>query len=152
MRRPVLIFCMLAFYVVFQFIWWAYLLVDLNEDVYKHKIENVSLQTLSNEDRNHEIEFLNKKISQRRWMVIGEGAVFMALLIWGTFVMIGAYRKEMQLSRLQKNFLLSITHEFKSPVAAIKLYLQTLLRHDLDKEKKFSINVATRLPLGRGVN
>lgn len=129
---------MLAFYVVFQFIWWAYLLVDLNEEVYTHKIENVSLQSLSNDERNQEIEFLNKKISQRRWMVIGEGSVFMALLIWGTFVMIGAYRKEMLLSRLQKNFLLSITHEFKSPVAAIKLYLQTLLRHDLDKEKEIS--------------
>lgn len=71
-------------------------------------------------------------------MVLGEGMVFLALLSWGTFVMVRAYRKEMALARQQKNFLLSITHEFKSPLASIKLYLQTLLRHDLDKQKEKS--------------
>ena len=82
------------------------------------------------------INFLENKISTRRWMVIGEGGVFLALLIWGTLVMVRAYKKEMLLARQQKNFLLSITHEFKSPLAAIKLYLQTLLRHDLEKDQE----------------
>lgn len=136
MRRPVLIFFLLVFYVLFQFIWWAYLLINLNDEVCKHKIENVSLKNYTNEQRIEEIQFFEKKISNRRLMVIGEGIVFLALLFWGTYVMIGAYRKERLLARQQKNFLLSITHEFKSPLAAIKLYLQTLLRHDLDKEKE----------------
>jgi signal transduction histidine kinase len=39
---------------------------------------------------------------------------------------------------MQKNFLLSITHEFKSPVASIRLYLQTILKHPLEKEKQLS--------------
>lgn len=138
MRRPIVILSILAFYVLFQFIWWAILLVQLNDEVYSHKIENVALQPLSQEQRDKETDFLEKKISHRRWMVIGEGGVFLALLGWGTWVMIGAYRKEMLLARQQKNFLLSITHEFKSPLAAIKLYLQTLLRHDLDKAKEHS--------------
>jgi signal transduction histidine kinase len=133
-----LIFCLLAFYVLFQFIWWAYLLVELNDEVYRHKIENVSLQPLTELQRASEINLLEKKISQRRWMVIGEGGVFFILLIWGTLVMVGAYRKEVQLAKLQKNFLLSITHEFKSPLASIKLYMQTLLRHDLDEQKEIS--------------
>lgn len=108
-----------------------------------HKIENVMLQNLTEEQRKSEIIFLEKKISNKRWMVIGEGSVFLSLLLWGTLVMIRAYRKEMHLARQQKNFLLSITHEFKSPLAAIKLYLQTILRHDLEKEKtKSFINSA----------
>lgn len=108
-----------------------------------HKIENVMLQNLTEEQRKSEIIFLEKKISNKRWMVIGEGSVFLSLLLWGTLVMIRAYRKEMYLARQQKNFLLSITHEFKSPLAAIKLYLQTILRHDLEKEKtKSFINSA----------
>lgn len=135
-RRPVVIFYILAFYVLFQFIWWAVLLIELNDEVYSHKIENVTLKNLTTEQRNEEIIFFEKKIFNRRWMVIGEGCVFLTLLIWGTFVMAGAYKKERLLARMQKNFLLSITHEFKSPLAAIKLYLQTLLRHDLDKEKE----------------
>jgi signal transduction histidine kinase len=137
-RRPVLLFTLLSFYVLFQFIWWAYLLIDLNDEVYSHKIENVALQSLSLERRNAEINFLEKKISHRRWMVLGEGGVFLSLLIWGSLVMIRSYRREILLARQQKNFLLSVTHEFKSPVAAIKLYLQTLLRHDLEKEKRES--------------
>ncbi len=138
MRRPAFIFCLLVFYVLFQFIWWAFLIIDLNNEIYTHKIENVSLKNLTPEQRIEEINFLEKKITNRRWMVIGEGGVSLALLFWGTFVMVGAYKKEMLLARQQKNFLLSITHEFKSPLAAIKLYLQTLLRHDLDKEKEHS--------------
>jgi two-component system phosphate regulon sensor histidine kinase PhoR len=150
MRRTVLLFTLLSFYVIFQFIWWAYLLIGLNDEVYRHKIENVALKTISAQDSEKEIRFFEKKINQRRWMVIGEGGVFIALLMWGSLLMIRAYRQETKLARQQKNFLLSITHEFKSPLAAIKLYMQTLLRHDLDKTKQQSfinsaINDADRL-------
>ncbi len=40
------------------------------------------------------------------------------------------------LARRQQNFLLSITHELKTPIATIKLYLQTLQKRVLDKEKQ----------------
>ena len=114
------------------------MLVSLNDEVYQHRIENVGLQVLTPEQRQTATISLEKKINNRRWMVIGEGIVFLSLLIWGTSVMLKIYRKEMALARQQKNFLLSITHEFKSPLASIKLYLQTLLRHDLDKSKEIS--------------
>lgn len=138
MKRPVFILYLLAFYILFQFCWWAYLLVSLNDEVYQHRIENVGLQVLTPEEREQVTFKLEKKINNRRWMVIGEGLVFISILIWGTSVMLKIYRKEMALARQQKNFLLSITHEFKSPLASIKLYLQTLLRHDLDKKKEIS--------------
>jgi signal transduction histidine kinase len=62
--------------------------------------------------------------------------VFLALLILGIGMVRKAFRKEFLLARQQKNFLLSVTHEFKSPLAGIKLSLQTLQKHHLDKEKK----------------
>ncbi len=138
MRRPIILFFILAFYILFQFIWWAYLLIELNNEVYEYKIENVSLKPLNEDEKSKAILALEEKIKDRHWMVFGEGGVFLLLLVWGTFVMVNAYRKEILLARQQRNFLLSITHEFKSPLAAIKLYLQTLLRHDLDKDKEKS--------------
>ena len=136
--RPFFILSILAFYVLFQFCWWAYLLVDLNNEVYEHRIENVQLKARTPDESREAIADLEKKNTQRRWMVIGEGSVFFALLTWGSILTARSIRKEMALARQQKNFLLSITHEFKSPLASIKLYLQTILRHDLEKEKEKS--------------
>lgn len=137
-KRPIIILYLLAFYILFQFCWWAYLIVSLNDEVYHNRIENVTLHFLTPEQRESETILLTKKIEHRRLMVIGEGMVFLSMLFWGTSMMLKIYRKEMALAKQQKNFLLSITHEFKSPLASIKLYLQTLLRHDLEKSREIS--------------
>jgi two-component system, OmpR family, phosphate regulon sensor histidine kinase PhoR len=137
-NRPVLFIYLLAIYILFQFGWWAYLLIELNNEVCRNQIEYVNIKQLTAEERDREIKLLEERISARHWMVYGEGSVFLILLVWGTAIMLNAYKKEILLARQQKNFLLSITHEFKSPLASIKLYLQTLLRHDLDKNKEKS--------------
>lgn len=136
MRRPILILYILAFYVIFQFCWWAYLLLDLNVEIYEHRIENVRLSVDDKQQQEDLIAELEERNQQRHWMVLGEGGVFLGLLIWGSFVTLRSIRKEVGLARQQKNFLLSITHEFKSPLASIKLYLQTLQRHDLDADRE----------------
>ncbi|AFD07834.1 sensor histidine kinase [Solitalea canadensis] len=69
-------------------------------------------------------------------MVIGEFSVFVIILFWGAFSLKRLIQEEIALNRRQKNFLLSVTHELKSPLASIKLYLQTILKRDLDKEKQ----------------
>ena len=130
-----LILYILAFYVIFQFCWWAYLLLDLNVEIYEHRIENVRLSVDDKQQQEDLIAELEERNQQRHWMVLGEGGVFLGLLM-GSFVTLRSIRKEVGLARQQKNFLLSITHEFKSPLASIKLYLQTLQRHDLDADRE----------------
>lgn len=72
----------------------------------------------------------------KKWMVLGEGSVFLLLLGWGIYTIYKTIRHEIELARMQKNFLLSVTHELKTPVAAGKLFLQTLLKRDFEKEKQ----------------
>lgn len=135
--KPLAVFYILVFYIFVQFSWWAYLLIDLNKEVYTHKIENISLKTSPVVSQEEQTEMLHKL--HNRWiMIAGEGVVFLSLLILGAVKTRKAFKKEVALTQRQKNFLLSITHELKSPLASIKLYLQTLRKHDLDKQKQQS--------------
>lgn len=69
-------------------------------------------------------------------MIIGEGLVFFSILIFGLWRIRRSFKKELQLSRRQTNFLLSVTHELKTPLAANKLYLQTMQKRNLEEEQK----------------
>jgi signal transduction histidine kinase len=137
--RTLLLFYSLVFYVLLQFSWWSYLLIKLNKELYQQKIEYAK-GTINDP------VILEKKQSQyndllkKRWaMVAGEGAVFLSLLIFGIYRTKRAFNQEFELAQQQKNFLLSITHEFKSPLAAIKLSLQTIEKRNLEENQKKEI-------------
>src|SRR5690606_29134469 len=63
---------------------------------------------------------------------VGEGTVFLLLLLFGIYKIKQAQDKELALTSQQNNFFLSVTHELKTPVAATKLQLQTLQKRTLD--------------------
>lgn len=136
--KGVLIY-LLGFYVLLQFCWWAYMLVNLNSEIYDLKLEMLTtsgaplpeLQVLKAE--------LDQKLSLRVWMVLGEGAVFMVILLLGFWAVRRSIAKELRLAEQQKNFLLSVTHELKSPLAAVKLQLQTLQSRQLPEDKRKQI-------------
>src|SRR5690606_38016511 len=64
------------------------------------------------------------------WMIVGEGTVFFIFLLAGIFITQRTIKKEIKLVRQQRNFLLSITHELKTPLAAIKLCMDTLTKRE----------------------
>lgn len=72
-------------------------------------------------------------------MVMGEGSVFLFLLCVGAYFLHQSIKKEDRLREQQQNFLLSVTHELKSPLAAIKLSVQTIIKRDLDKARQTSL-------------
>lgn len=112
-RRTALIFYVLSIYVVIQFVWWGVQLVHLNGQIYTE----------------------SEEVSKRFTMILGEGAVFLLLLVIGIWQIHRSIRKELNLSKRQKNFLLSVTHELKTPLAANKLYIQTVTKRNLSKEQ-----------------
>ncbi len=65
-------------------------------------------------------------------MMVAEGTFFAILL----FIMLGllwkTFRREVELERQHRNFLSAITHELKSPLAAMRLSLETVLRGRAD--------------------
>ena len=69
-------------------------------------------------------------------MIVGEGLFFMVIFLAGAMRLKKAFVREHKIQQQQQNFLLAVTHEFKSPLASIKLYIQTILKRDLNKEQQ----------------
>lgn len=86
-------------------------------------------------------EQLEKKYTRKVWMYAMEGVVMMLLLFWGIIWVYRSLLSRLELNRMQNNFLLSITHELKTPLASIKLYLETLQKRTLSKEQSDTILV-----------
>lgn len=100
-----------------------------NSYLIRPKVE--AYQKTALEEKESDIKLLRKK-----WMYATEGLVMMTLLFWGITWVYKTFEKSIALNQQQNNFLLSITHELKTPIASIKLYLETLLKRDLDKEQQ----------------
>ncbi len=71
----------------------------------------------------------------RTGMILGEGLMFVTVLCIGAYQFHKSINKERTLQEQKKNFLLSVTHELKSPLASIKLYLETIQKRSLTREQ-----------------
>jgi two-component system phosphate regulon sensor histidine kinase PhoR len=137
--RPLFWFYLLVVYIMIQFIWWSYLMVQLNNEIYHLKTLVNLLQGESSDQIIANGNALNAKLKTRWLMIASEGSVFIFLLILGIFQIRKTFKKEAALTQQQNNFLLSVTHELKSPIASAKLQLQTLEKRELDRAKQKEI-------------
>ncbi|MES2138798.1 MAG: HAMP domain-containing sensor histidine kinase [Bacteroidota bacterium] len=137
--RPLFWFYILVGYVILQFVWWSYLMVDLNNEIVHLKTEINLLKGETLEEVVLKGNELNQKLHKRWIMISSEGIVFIGVLLLGIFQIRKTFKREAELSQQQQNFLLSVTHELKSPIASTKLQLQTLQKHELNREKQKEI-------------
>ena len=120
--KPVYLFYLLVAYALIQFSWWTFLLIKLNRSFLQFQSEH-SLEPMDWEAAYY----------QKIWMISGEGLVFFLIMIWGIYQIQKSFKRELELAQLQKNFLLSVTHELKTPLASVRLGLETLQKHKLDE-------------------
>lgn len=137
--RPLLLFYLLVAYVFVQFIWWSYHLFELNNEVHNLRAELIYLKSRDSNEILYAEQELRSHLHKRWSMIIGEGAFFLVILVLGHIKIRQTFRKEVALASQQQNFLLSVTHELKTPLASARLQLETLLKRDLEREKQKEI-------------
>jgi len=77
------------------------------------------------------LDAVRHEARRRQRMFAAEGIFFLLLLAAGTTVLTLAYRSERAFKQARELFLAGATHELKTPLASLRLYLETLERTDL---------------------
>jgi signal transduction histidine kinase len=129
---------------VLAFGWWSWHLWSQNdrlfevektalEERFSHSGQGVNLTRMF---ETTEYQHAEKAWRKSRRMIVSEGLFFVACLIFGLWIVHRSANREVKLARQRRNFLLSITHELKSPIAALRLELETLRKHNLPPEHR----------------
>lgn len=134
MRFFTSIYTLLLLYTISALLFWGFSLARQSRIIYD--IERASLTEKVDSLREPEtyarkLGELNRRLDSRRKQFTGEGSVLLIILLTGAAVVYTSLQRRVRLQRQQNNFMLAVTHELKTPIAAIKLSLQTLLRPQL---------------------
>jgi len=72
--------------------------------------------------------------SEFDWIVLLEGSFLMLIILAGVYVIFVYWNKQARLNRMQSNFVSSVSHELKTPLASIQLYLETMKYRQVSPE------------------
>ncbi len=70
------------------------------------------------------------------WTLLTVGTTLLTMVLAGVVIYLTLSVKAINLNRRQSNFIDSVTHELKSPIASLKLYLQTMGRRELTESEQ----------------
>ncbi len=128
---------------ILAFSWWAYHLWQQNELVFATE-QLLIINELKTEQREINKTTINQHPKypaakrgweKRRRIVVYEGLFFICCLVAGLYIIRRSADREVALARQRRNFLLSITHELKSPIASMRLAFDTIKKRELNREQ-----------------
>ncbi len=133
------VFTLLLIYVLAALIFWGHSLQKQNREIYDiersflhYRIDSVIYPVLYAREQ----KTLEERLERRRMQYYGEGSTLGMILLAGAAVVYSSLRRRVRLQKQQNNFMLAVTHELKSPIAGMKLSLQTLQRRALTDEQR----------------
>ena len=133
---------------VMAFGWWTVLLTTQTREVFDAKVdqlETLRLLQQRKDDLKADKDYLalEQRYRSDQRQIIGEALLLAVTIFGGAYLVFISVRQEVTATKQQRNFLLSITHELKSPIAGIRLILETFQkRRDLPEaiQQKLSTN------------
>ena len=83
-----------------------------------------------------DVRIASRGLSSLDWVLLVAGGVFFLLVIVGLVWLCAWLVREMRTNQRQRAFLDAVTHEMRTPLASLRLYLDTLVRHDPEPEQR----------------
>src|SRR5690606_12861990 len=119
-----IIYIFLLIYIVAALFFWGLSLQQQNHKIYQY--EQASLiehrDTFNSEDTYKKAaENIHERYINRNFQFLGEGLFFCLVILIAAVMVYRSIQNNLRLSDRQNNFMLSITQELKSPIAAVKL-------------------------------
>lgn len=134
MRLISVLYFLLLGYMVTSLLFWGHSLDKQSGMIYQNDVYflNKTIDSAAQpEFYRMELSSIKERENTRKRQYLGEGATFLLIILIGAGVVYTSMQNKNRLVKQQTNFILSITHELKSPIAAIKLNLQTLTKRKL---------------------
>jgi two-component system, OmpR family, sensor histidine kinase CiaH len=123
-----LIYWLLLMYITASLVWWLIILSKQNADMAALKINDLPITDIFYSTK-YEAIIKQKNINFLQY--IAEGSFFLLFILLGASFLRRAFKKEMVSTAKQRNFMMAITHELKTPIAISKLNLETIQKHKL---------------------
>lgn len=130
-KRAIILFLFITLVLFAQGVWWVTFMAILTD-------EKVEMAVSLGADEEFIESMHNEEIS-RQMMIGTEGLFFLFLIGLGAWMIYRALVKTEELKFHQQNFLMAVTHELKTPLSSMKIYLDTLQNEKIPYEKKQNI-------------
>ncbi|MCK4572800.1 MAG: HAMP domain-containing histidine kinase [candidate division Zixibacteria bacterium] len=130
-KRELILFLLLTLIVLAQAIWWIIFMARLTD-------EKVTIAGQLGADGAF-MENIAKQEINRQIMVGLEGVFFLVLILAGAWLIYRALVRAEEHKFQQQNFLMAVTHELKTPLASMKIYLGSLQSPKISDEKKVEL-------------
>jgi two-component system, OmpR family, sensor histidine kinase CiaH len=127
------VYLFLLAYIVAALVWWF-----ISLEAQNHKMFDLKLAELNKDDPAYDqkLAIIADERQRKNAQYIGEGSIFLILILVGAVFVYRATRKQIKLSQQQQNFMMAVTHELKTPIAITQLNLETLQKRKLDETQQ----------------
>ncbi|MGI8952568.1 MAG: sensor histidine kinase [Chitinophagaceae bacterium] len=127
-------------YIIAALVWWFIALEEQNKQMYLYSVEALKKYDPSYIKKHANIDDLRKR---KNAQYIGEGSIFLLLILVCAVFVYRATRRQILLSNQQQNFMMAVTHELKTPIAVACLNLETLQKRKLDEDQQQKLIAST---------
>jgi len=128
-----IVYWFLLVFIVAAWVWWFISLEKQNKQMFDYRSAQLNKDDPAYTQKLFEI---NDQRERKTAQFISEGITFLLVTLVSAVFVYRATKRQIMLSLQQQNFMMSVTHELKTPIAVTQLNLETLQKRKLDETQQ----------------